>query len=138
MALVELFGAGAAVTKSVALLSVSAQPLVRMSARVLLGAGAGEVSETDAVLPYPSRSTVVPLASTIATRPAVADMAMAPVASGVGNAAAAVLEPSASLIRKWCPASMLPDSAVLVALVPVADQYCNFQPVRSTVAPERL
>ena len=56
-----LRGSGVPVAKSLLLLSVSVQPLpARSTARVLLGAGDGEVSEQLAALPKPMKSTTAP------------------------------------------------------------------------------
>jgi hypothetical protein len=92
-----LRGFGASAVKSVALLSVSVQPLApRRTAVVLLGAAVGaEPSKQFAVVPYPTKSMMLapvghdPVNAvwllTKATFPAVADIAMIPVASGVGK-----------------------------------------------------
>src|SRR5712691_3133796 len=95
-----LRGKGAPVKKSAPLLSVSVQPPVpprRRTAVVLLGADAGPTpSKQLAVLPKPTRSTTAPvgqlplsavLLATSATLPAVAAMAMVPLASGTGSTA---------------------------------------------------
>src|SRR5437899_5282790 len=95
-----LRGKGAPVKKSAPLLSVSVQPSVpprRRTAVVLLGADAGPPpSKQLAALPKPTRSTAAPvgqlplsavLFDTSATLPAVAAMAIVPVASGTGSAA---------------------------------------------------
>ena len=90
-----LRGLAAAAAKSVELLSVSVQPLpFRISALVVLGAGATAVSKQVAVLPYPIKSTIVapegqaPLSAVVlltsATLPAVAAMAIVPGASAAG------------------------------------------------------
>lgn len=90
----ELRGVGAPAAKSVELLSVSVQPFAaRKIAFVLLGAGATTVSKQFALLPYPTRSTTpvghCPLNAmelfTSATFPAVAFIAIVPIASGVGK-----------------------------------------------------
>ena len=60
----DLFrGEGAEAKKSAPLLSVSTQPLAdRKTARTLEAAGAGpEPSKHEAELPYPTRSTIVPV-----------------------------------------------------------------------------
>jgi hypothetical protein len=100
--LAELRGFGAVTVKSAALLSVStAPPPARTAAVVLDRFGVGEPSADDAVVPYPTKSrtpgwvahpveqvSAVPFV-TSATLPAVADIAIAPVASGVGSGAPA-------------------------------------------------
>ena len=89
-------GLGVPATKSVELLSVSVQPKpARSTAVVLEGAGVGAVSEQLAVVPKPTKScTPAPIGQapvsavvvfTSATLPAVALIAMLPVASGVGR-----------------------------------------------------
>ena len=106
-----LRGAGAAATKSAALLSVSvAPPPTRWSDVVLDRPGAGEVSYELAELLYPMRSltpaaVAQPVAQvsalalvTSATLPALADIAIVPVASGVGSDAPTE-PPEASLTR---------------------------------------
>src|SRR5574341_1043183 len=92
-----LRGFGAPVAKSAALFSVSVQPLLpRRSAVVLLGAGAALPSMQVVPVPKPRKSTIVPpngqpepvssvVLLTSATLPAVADMAIEPVAFGVGR-----------------------------------------------------
>src|SRR6267142_1091790 len=94
-----LRGKGAPVKKSAPMLSVSVQPPVpprRQTAVVLLGADAGPTpSKQLAALPKPTRSTApvgqLPLSAvllaTSATLPAVAAMAMVPLASGTGSTA---------------------------------------------------
>jgi len=94
----EVFlGVGDAAAKSVLLLSVSVQPPpARMSAVVVLGAGAfAPPSLQLAVEPYPTKSTIDALAGQApdeavvvlmsATFPAVALIAIVPVASAVGR-----------------------------------------------------
>ena len=94
----EVFlGVGDAAAKSALLLSVSVQPPpVRMSAVVVLGAGAfAPPSLQLAVEPYPTKSTIDALAGQApdeavvvlmsATFPAVALIAIVPVASAVGR-----------------------------------------------------
>ena len=112
----ELFrGFGAPVAKSLALLSVSAQPeLPLWTEVVLLGAGVGpEPSNVLAVVPKPTKSTIVaPLAGVDAakavvllhstTLPAVADMLMLPITSGVGRFTVPAA-PAASWTRKYAP-----------------------------------
>src|SRR5437773_3594703 len=92
-----LRGAGAATEKSAALLSVSAPP--RTAAVVFDRFGVGEPSADEADGPYPTKSRtpgwvaqpVVQVSAVVlvtsATLPAVADMAIVPVTSGVGSAA---------------------------------------------------
>src|SRR6266516_8102193 len=96
----ELRGLGAVTVKSAALLSVSAAPAPLRSAAVMLERfGVGLPSYEDAVDPYPTKSFTAgwvaqPVAQvsavalvTSATLPAVADIAVVPVASGVGSGA---------------------------------------------------
>ena len=90
-------GFGAPAVKSRAFWSVSVQPLLFLStAFVLLGAGVGpEPSKQFGVDPYPTKSWMLAPAGqepvrvvvvlTSATLLAVADIAMVPVASGVGK-----------------------------------------------------
>ena len=92
---VSVFGDGLTAANSVPLLSASVVGTLRVAEVVLESAGAGEVSNSLAD-PYPTKSTtpgavghpVVQVkgvaAETRATLPFVADMAMLPVASGVG------------------------------------------------------
>lgn len=93
----ELFlGIGNPAAKSALLLSVSVQPLfARITALVLEGAAVGPPpSKQLAVPPKPTKSTIpeegqTPVSDVVvltnATLPTVADMAMVPVASGVGS-----------------------------------------------------
>ena len=124
--------------KSAALSSVSTQVLLRVEEVVLVVEPAGLPSAT-AAPPQPSRSTTAPDASTTATRPAVPERAMVPVASGVGSAVAPALLPAASCTRKWPPGETVPVRDVVpLGRAPAAapaDQYCTCQPVRSTAAP---
>ena len=90
-------GFGAPAVKSRAFWSVSVQPLLFLStAFVLLGADVGpEPSKQFAVDPYPTKSWMLAPAGqepvrvvvvlTSATLPAVADIAIEPLASGVGK-----------------------------------------------------
>ena len=90
-------GFGAPVAKSVELTSASVQPfLPRSTAVLLLGAGVGPApSKQFAVVPYPTKSIMLApvgqetvkavVVLTSATLLAVADIAMLPVASGVGR-----------------------------------------------------
>ena len=92
----EFRGVGLPVEKSTELLSLSVQPLpARLADVVFVSTDAGDVSEQFAA-PYPIKSTTVapnghpvPVKAVVlftkATLPAVADMAMLPVASGVGR-----------------------------------------------------
>src|SRR4051812_20643989 len=95
-AVAVLRGAAAAAAKSVLLLPASVQPLdARKIAFVVDGAGATAVSKQLAVDPKPTRSTILadtghePLRAVVlltsATFAAVADIAIVPVASGVGR-----------------------------------------------------
>lgn len=97
---VELAGEGAPAAKSVAFWSVSTQASIRLTDVEFVVPGAGPLpSKNVAVLPYPTRSTMAPAASTTATRPAEADIVSVPMASGIGSAVAPVLAPSASFTR---------------------------------------
>src|SRR5919201_3346829 len=91
-----LRGFGAPTVKSALLLSVSTlPPPFRSAAVVLLSVAVGSVSEQFVPLPYPTMSTApsgqtVPLAMVVlllimTTLPAVADMLVGPIASGVGR-----------------------------------------------------
>src|ERR1043165_7404058 len=90
-----LRGAGVPVLKSVLLLSVSVQPpFTRSAADVLVRPAVGLVSEQFAVEPYPMTSTTPAVGQARVTAvvelertffPAVADIAIVPVASGVGR-----------------------------------------------------
>jgi len=92
-----LRGFGAPVVKSEAFWSVSVQPLLFLStAFVLLGAGVGpDPSKQFVVDPYPTRSRMLappghdPVRAVVvltrAILPAVADIAIVPVASGAGK-----------------------------------------------------
>ena len=130
-------GVGVPTVKSTALSSVSVHSLLRKTDVEFVVAGAGEPSATLAP-PQPTRSTVAPFGSMMATRPAVPDIAIVPVTSGFSRAGADAFAPSASLTRKWCPGATWPLSGVFWALVPDADQYWTLQPVRSTGALEVL
>jgi hypothetical protein len=98
----ELRGEGALLARSTLLSSVSEQSLLRMSAVVLLGAGAGAAPSKKSAVPYPTRSTMlarsdgeqgvapplhaIPLVVLARiTFPAVAPISVEPLASGVGN-----------------------------------------------------
>ena len=107
--LLLLRGLGVPAVKSALLLSVSVAPLLaRRSAVVVLGAGAGELSEQLAVEPKPTKSMIALLDGqapesavvllTRATLPAVALIAIVPVVSGVGMALTP-LAPKPSAIR---------------------------------------
>ena len=91
-----LRGCGATTEKSAALLSVSVQPLAARSAAVVFDRHrVGAASKQLAVGPNPTRSMIVPptgqaplsavVLLTSATFPAVPDIAIVPVASGVGR-----------------------------------------------------
>src|SRR5262245_11101996 len=152
-----LRGAGATTAKSIALLSVSAQPLPRRSAAVVFEvAGAALEPSKKSALPYPIRSTMVASAAashgvepplqpsgvvvlTSATLPAVADMAIgvASVTSGIGSDAP-FPAPAPSWTRKYWPGASVPDNSVNWFAfapkppVPVALAYWTDQPASET------
>jgi hypothetical protein len=136
-------GLGSPAEKSDELLLLSVHPaLALITALVFDGAGVGpEPSKQFAVVPKPTISTT-PIVGhdpdnavtefTNATLPAVADMAIVPIASGVGSAVVPPL-PTACLIRKYCPGlSVMLGKVVTVQDVPVAEAYCTDQPLRPT------
>ncbi len=83
----------------------------------------------------PPVSAVVVL--TRATLPAVALIAMVPMASGVGRLVVPPV-PWASWIRYFVLAARVPEMGVTCQVVPVAEAYCTDQPVKLTGLPERL
>ena len=70
---------------------------------------------------------------TRATLPAVALIALVPVALGVGRAVVPPV-PAACCTRKNAPGRMVPDRLVLDHVVPTEDAYCTDHPVMSTAA----
>ena len=131
---VELRGAGVAVEKSAALLSVSVQPEpARMSDNVFEPTGATAPSKQLAV-PYPIKSiisaplghapvrAVVPF--TKAILPFTAPMLIVPIASGVGKGIPTA-PPDASWIRKYLPAGIDVPLGIVVTchVVPVGAAY---------------
>src|SRR5947208_8755252 len=124
----ELRGFGAPAVKSAALLSVSVAPSARRRSAVVLDRpGAAPAPSNSFALPYPTKSRRSPADETRATLPLPAAIAIEPVTSGVGSGVVPPA-PAASCTRKCAPGAMLPDSAVLWKLVPVAAAYCTLQP----------
>src|SRR5689334_24181768 len=82
----------------------------------------------------PDKATVL---LTSATLPAVALMAIFPMALGVGRLVVPPA-PCDSWIRKYCPGASEPLSAVTCHVVPAAEAYCTDHPFRFTVAPSAL
>src|SRR5262249_21598912 len=82
----------------------------------------------------PLRATVL---LTSATLPAVALMAILPVAFGEGKFVVPPA-PCASWMRKYCPGASEPLRAVTCHVAPAADAYCTDQPFRFTGAPSAL
>jgi hypothetical protein len=142
-------GLGAPAAKSELLLSVSVQPLTaRMTAVVVEGAAVGAVSEQFAVAPKPTWSTTfvpgqAPFNATVlltsATLPAVADIAIVPVASGVGSELTP-FAPAPSATRRYWPGESETFGRLVTdhAPVPVAAPYCTDQPFTETVVFPRL
>lgn len=134
-----LRGVGRAAVKSARLLPVSVQPAVlRMTALVLEGAAEGAVSEQLAVEPKPRKSTTpavgqAPVRAVVevtrATLPAVADMAMVPVASGVGRLVVPPA-PCASWMRRYWPGRRETLGRLVTCQeVPAADAYWTDMPL---------
>src|SRR3954471_3747157 len=83
-------------------------------------ASIGQIPESDVVV------------FTSATLPAVPDMLIAPIASGVGNTAPPPA-PAASWIRKYSPGCNVTagNGVALFQVPPADDAYCTDQPARS-------
>jgi len=139
----ELFlGFGVAVEKLAELLLESVHPFAALkTASVADGAAVGPVpSKQFAVDPKPTKSITpavghAPVSATVletnAIFPAVADMAIVPVASGVGSATP--LAPPAWRTKKYCPGFKVKFGRVVTLhVVPVAEAYCTDIPLRLT------
>src|SRR5262245_65136142 len=150
-----LRGVGAPFAKSAPFWSVSVHPPARRSAAVVLerlGVVGPAPSNAEAAVPKPTKSRTAGFARqsagvpqvrsvvlvTSATLPEVADMAMLPMASGVGSGWVPPV-PCDSCTSRYCPgASVAAGRLVRCQVVPPAAAYCTDHPVTSTGAPPRL